>query len=86
MQTAENPFVASNLIFVLYNEIGNVTIYVTQLPIFGQEADADNMLFAAMIHDHIMKKQRKSPHKMRLLAYEPKLRAMIGLLIGRYMA
>ena len=86
MEIAENPFVTFCLISVIYNELGNVTIYVMQSPIFGQEEDAANMLFTAMIHDHIMKKLRKSSHVMRLLAYEPRLRAAIGLLIGRYMA
>ena len=45
----ENEFVISNLASVLYHELGHAIIDQMQLPIFGQEEDAADVLSVLLI-------------------------------------
>lgn len=44
-------YVEANLLAVLYHEIGHALIDVMDLPIFGQEEDAADVLSVLMVHD-----------------------------------
>ena len=48
---AEDRFVESNLNSVFYHELGHAVIDLMQLPIFGQEEDAADVLSVLMIHE-----------------------------------
>jgi len=49
--SAEDRFVESNLNSVFYHELGHAVIDLMQLPIFGQEEDAADVLSVLMIHE-----------------------------------
>ncbi|MBV0913017.1 DUF4344 domain-containing metallopeptidase [Anianabacter salinae] len=44
-------FITSNLISVLYHELGHAVIDLENLPIFGQEEDAADVLSTLLVHD-----------------------------------
>lgn len=50
-QEEVKSYVASNLLAIFYHEIGHALVDVMQLPIFGQEEDAADVLSILMIHD-----------------------------------
>ena len=49
--SAEDRFVELNLNSVFYHELGHAVIDLMQLPIFGQEEDAADVLSVLMIHE-----------------------------------
>ena len=51
-----DAFVASNVVSILYHEIGHAVIDLLELPIFGQEEDAADVLSALLI-DEIYEEQ-----------------------------
>ena len=51
-----DAFVASNVVSILYHEIGHAVIDLMRLPIFGQEEDAADVLSALLI-DEIYEEQ-----------------------------
>lgn len=44
-------FITSNLIAILYHELGHAVIDIERLPIFGQEEDAADVLSILLVHD-----------------------------------
>lgn len=44
-------FVSSNLIAIFYHELGHALIDILQLPVFGQEEDAADVLSVVMVHE-----------------------------------
>lgn len=46
-----DAFVAANLIAIFYHELGHALIDVMELPIFGQEEDAADVLSILMVHE-----------------------------------
>ena len=47
----QDAFVAANLIAIFYHELGHALIDVMELPIFGQEEDAADVLSILMVHE-----------------------------------
>ncbi len=50
-QTREDAFVEANVLAILYHEMGHALIDILQLPVFGQEEDAADVLSVLLIHD-----------------------------------
>lgn len=51
MTGKQRDFVAANLVAIYYHELGHALIDIMELPIFGQEEDAADVLSAVLIHD-----------------------------------
>ncbi len=47
----QNDFVAANLISIFYHELGHALIDIMQMPVFGQEEDAADVLSIVMINE-----------------------------------
>ncbi|WP_299831798.1 DUF4344 domain-containing metallopeptidase [uncultured Roseobacter sp.] len=50
-QSREDDFVAANVLAILYHELGHALIDILNLPVFGQEEDAADVLSVLLIHD-----------------------------------
>ncbi|MCV3272203.1 DUF4344 domain-containing metallopeptidase [Roseobacter sinensis] len=50
-QSREDTFVEANVLAILYHEMGHALIDILQLPVFGQEEDAADVLSVLLIHD-----------------------------------
>lgn len=50
-QSREDDFVAANVLAILYHEMGHALIDILNLPVFGQEEDAADVLSVLLIHD-----------------------------------
>ena len=60
----EDSFVTSNLISVFYHELGHAVIETKQVPIFGQEEDAEDV-FSILLIDEIFE-----PESANIIAYD----------------
>ena len=50
-QTREDDFVVANVLAIVYHEMGHALIDILNLPVFGQEEDAADVLSVLLIHD-----------------------------------